>query len=175
MDYMGIAPEKRILAKPSIKTCLYSIVYGMEIDKAQKILTDELVASGVQCQQDFTTHAIVIEVSNAVHVAMKSIEVNKGMKGAYGFIPLGYDDINSILACVVQSYETALITEVYRVAIEEKASGNSTFDITLHSHDGVSLVLKNGCAIKDIERKLQDMVSLQAQKYDIRNMGIEVK
>lgn len=175
MDFMEIETDKYHIAKPSIKTCLYSIVFGMEPYKAQNKLDAELKALKVQWHNDFIAHPIVVEVSDAVDIAKESIKAHHGMAGAYGFISKGTDDAKSILSCVVQSYELALIAPIYRIALEERESKHVTFDIVLHSHDGVSILVKDGADIHAIQRKVQNMVSLQAEEYGMKVIGIEVK
>jgi len=173
IHFMDIESEK--IAKPLVKKFVYSLAYGKDASEAWNKLIRGLQTVSIIPTRSLLEHPIIQEVSNAVTLAMQSIEHDGGMQGAYGFISKGNDDAKSILACVIQSYELALIAPIYRIALQEKASHHVTFDITLHSHDGVSILVKDGADIHAIQRKVQGMVSLQAEKYGIKVIGIEVK
>lgn len=174
MDYMHIEYEKRRQAKEFFKVALYSIVFGKSKTYVQETLKDDLACRGVWWDKEFVKHPIVQEIAKVVDVAKKSIKENNGMKSAYGWIELGEDKVDSILSCVVQSYELAIITSCYKLAMREREARNNDFDIVLHQHDGFSILPKEGVDLDAIERKLQKIVAAQAITYGIC-MNIEMK
>jgi hypothetical protein len=175
MDYMGIAPEQQAIAKEFIKIALYSIVYGMLASYAKENLEQELAFRAILWNKSFTDHPIVKEISNVIQQAKTKIENKNGMQSAYRFITLGSKDVNSVLSCVIQSYELAIITACYEMAVREEESRNADFDIALHQHDGFSILPKNNVDLVKIEQRFQKVVSKKADDIEIVSMMIEMK
>lgn len=174
MEYMGIEPEKRKQAKEFLKVALYSIVFGMNKKWAQENLEMDLGCRGIWWNKEFTKNSIVQEIAKVVDDAKKSIKENDGMKSAYGWIELGEDKVESILSCIVQSYELAIITSCYKLVMREKEARNNDFEIVLHQHDGFSIAPKEGVNLEAIERKLQKIVAAHTYTYGL-SIEIEMK
>lgn len=87
------------------------------------------------------------------------------METAYGLMEFRNQDIDSFVACGIQTYELATISEIYRGAIENMEKNKKRklapdFQVMLHLHDGVS-VLFNPRADRDaaIDRLKKDVNS----------------
>ena len=127
LSYLGIPKHLWSVAKPHLKVALYSTIFGMSHHYVEISLRRDLAEEGISYAGSFINHPIMAAVIQAIIDAKKAIVKNGGMMSAYGWQTWNEgDDINSFLACVVQSYETEIISQCYLVAAREQESDNRT-------------------------------------------------
>jgi hypothetical protein len=88
-------------------------------------------------------------------------------------MPLQKQEVNSFLACVVQSYELSLISACFDVAIALKASKNQTFHITMLQHDGISIQLLKKAGKTTTINKLRKAVLSKGEEMKIKAKLVE--
>lgn len=168
MDGMGIPEEKQAEAKPFVKIALYSIIFGKRKDRDERDLETELRTHKIPFAVRFIDLPLIQDLIAAIRKAKQLIERDGGMQGAHGWLPVrAFKSADSHLATVIQSYETALIVPIYKLAVKEKKSNNATFDIMLNQHDGVSIKLRPGANKDKVLARIKTVVEKRAEELDI--------
>ena len=164
MTQLEIPEAQQATAKKYIKIALYSLIYGKPVGLACMELYGAL---GFKPKISFARVALVEDVAKAISAAKESIKAKGGMQGAFGWMELNKTDIESFLACCMQTYELAIISAVYEVANQEKTFRNAPFDILLHQHDGVSILPRPGVRQNVVIDRLQRAVAAKAALFGI--------
>jgi hypothetical protein len=135
--WLGV--ESSAEMKKRLKCATYSLCYGA---------TKETIRLGKQegeglgeHTERFLSHPLVAELWRARNACLRRISADKGMVNDYGdwiAVELRSVSKRSVLAQVGQSYEQALIVEVFKLA-----KTTDEFTITLYQSDGVSLRFKD--------------------------------
>lgn len=138
LEWLGL-PKK---AKKAIKKALYSLIYGMARHSVMHFLRKDLREQSIyRVEKTFLDHPLVQAVANAIEQAKRDIEAKGEMMTAYGWAQLGDHDIDSFLACCIQTYELKMIAACYKVFKAEQKSRHKRFDILVHQHDGISILV----------------------------------
>lgn len=167
LSHLGIAAEQSKVAKPAVKTALYSTVYGMGPQGVEICLQKDLHAEGVETNRRLLTHPLMEEVVAALQYAKAQVVKNGGMMSAYGWMSWQGEDLNSFLSIVIQSYETAIIAEVYRVIARDEENEDRRCTALLHQHDGTTIQLSPGTELSTVLSRLQPTVEQKAAEYGI--------
>lgn len=163
LDWMELPYE----AKPMIKKALYSLIYGMKRQFVAFHLRNELKAAGYRAKRSMLKHSVIKDVAAAIERVKERIVAEGGAMGAFGWMPLGTQEINSFLACLVQSYELALTHACYEIAIAERKHRHDQSTIILHQHDGFLLMLKDGADQKEVLTRYQKAFARKAEQLGI--------
>lgn len=168
LEYAGITEQHREQAKAFFKIALYSIVFGKQIYMVQVELSRVLDEAGIGYKKKMIHHPLIKELAEGISHLKEQIEGDGGAKGAYGWMKLEPDeDIDSFLACWIQTFELKLITPIYDLAIKQKESRHEEFDIMLHQHDGVSIKPRPGVDREKLLLKLRELIEEIARELGI--------
>jgi hypothetical protein len=128
-------------AKPTLKTAIYAIIFGMRMKKLRELLVggdDEVTGLPKPQMADlFLAHPIIKELLKARRARLRALRHDKFVVDAFGR-RLEYDRhrtrLRSLLAQEVQSYEVALMLSLLPVLRAER-------DLTVVSflHDGLTV------------------------------------
>src|SRR5258708_4378338 len=151
--FMGIKPEHQKKARKLLKAAVYAMICGMSLSAAQARLTRELNENEIGYNKKFMHHFLAKELASAVEQAREQIKEKKGIEGAYIWMRYSPEmDIDTFIACWLQSFEMALNEPCYDLAIRKKETKHTDFYITSHQHDGFSFFS---------EKKNMDLISAQ--------------
>ncbi len=170
LEYMECPDGKQKQMKDYLKKGLYSMIFGMRKDNVENQIAENFENVSLEKNKTFTDYHILRDVDEALKNARRMIKIDGGMESAFGDMEYRRgEDIDSFVACLVQTYELDIIGAIYDVAAKEKKSCNETFRIRLHQHDGLAI---EDNYEEDVLERLDLLVMIKALEHDIIT-GIE--
>lgn len=162
--------------KAIMKSTLYALTFAAGNHKMTMHLGRHFDnASGAY--REFKDHAVIRALLLARARQLKAIRHEGGGVDAFGNIlalerydkegyDYAYDNSRSILACIAQSYELALLLPVIRLAATQQFEAHG-FTLTTWLHDGFTFVAHRERDEADWKKKLAGVVAEEASRLGI--------
>ena len=174
-QHMGLAYTDE--AKSVVKGALYAVTFGAGINRMTQYMGRNFGnASGAY--REFKGHDVIRALLLARARQLRKIRREGGGVDAFGnFLTLeryekegyayAYDNSRSILACIAQSYELALLMPVVRLAASQQFEAHG-FTLTTWLHDGFTFDAHRERDVESWKGRLAEVVAEEASRLGIQ-------
>lgn len=163
-------------SKAVVKGALYAVTFGAGNHRMARYM-GRYFGNASGAYRTFKDHSIVRALLLARARQLKAIRHEGGGIDAFGNIltleryekagyGYAYDNSRSILACIAQSYELALLLPVVRLAASQQFEAHG-FTLTTWLHDGFTFASHRERDAEDWKEKLAEVVAQEASSLGI--------
>lgn len=155
LSHLGLS-EQKAKAKPHLKIANYSVFFGKQSGQAERAMVKALAGEELEPERKLFDHPYMQEIAEGLDRLRTQAIQEGGMMTPYGWMYYyPGSDIDTFIACIIQAYEFWLLVPAYQIAEKNKDSFGGKYQVTLHQHDGFSILV----AATANEKKIREQIA----------------